>query len=83
MKQLATTLIVVLAFVPRSARATQSSVDTQLANIYFQEATEICARDGGKLWGISLCGPMLFVDPATREVVANQPDSQVDSGQHN
>jgi hypothetical protein len=70
------TLIVILVFVPRSARATEGSVDTQLASAYFQEAKQICTRDGGKLWGISLCGPMLFVDPTTREVIANQSDSQ-------
>jgi hypothetical protein len=67
-------LIVALVFVPRGALATESSVDPQLASTYFHEASEICARDGGKLWGISLCGPMLFVAPATREVVADQAD---------
>ena len=70
------TLIVIVALLPRSVRATESSVDTHLASTYFQEAKEICTRDGGKLWGISLCGPMLFVDPATRQVVGNQADSQ-------
>jgi len=32
------------------------------------------ARDGGLLWGISLDGPMIFVDYETRDVAANQPD---------
>lgn len=69
-------LFVALAFVPRGAIAAENSIDPQLASAYFHEAGEICARDAGKLWGISLCGPMLFVAPETREVVANQADTQ-------
>ncbi len=52
------------------------SVDTALAEQYFQEARSICDKDGGKLWGVSLYGPMLLVDPATRMIVANQGDQQ-------
>lgn len=47
-----------------------------LAQAYFQEAATICGQDRGKLWGISLCGPMLFVEPQTRAVFANQADQQ-------
>jgi hypothetical protein len=39
----------------------------------FHELDQMCARDAGRMWGVSLCGPTLFVDPKTREVVANQP----------
>jgi len=49
-------------------------IDLALAHRYFQEAHAVCSRDGGKLWGISLCGPMLFADPSTHMVVANQSD---------
>jgi len=38
----------------------------------FRELDEMCARDNGRMWGKSLCGPTLLVDPATREVTANQ-----------
>lgn len=51
-------------------------VDMRLASQYFHEAQALCSRDNGKLWGISLCGPMLFVDRKTRSVVANQADSE-------
>jgi len=34
------------------------------------ERDRLCQRDGGRLWGISLCGPMILVDPATRAYVA-------------
>ena len=41
----------------------------------FDEAKVICNRDAGALWGHTLCGPMLLVDPADRSVVANQADA--------
>ncbi len=44
------------------------------ANDYFKEAEGLCGLDNGKLWGVSTCGPILFVDPKTREVVASQQD---------
>src|SRR5713226_4022555 len=56
--------------------AQSSPIDTTLAYQYFQEAQALCSRDNGKLWGVSLCGPMLFVDRKTRAVVANQPDKE-------
>lgn len=37
---------------------------------------EICAADGGRLWGVSLCGPLLVVDPQTRAAWASDPDPQ-------
>ena len=40
------------------------------------EAETICRADNGALWGVSLCGPLLLVDPATRAVFANQADKQ-------
>ncbi len=58
------------------AAAQKSPVDTTLARQYFQEAQAVCKKDGGKLWGVSLCAPMLFVDPKTRAVVANQADKE-------
>lgn len=35
---------------------------------------EICAADGGRLWGVSLCGPLLVVDPVTRAAWASAAD---------
>lgn len=37
---------------------------------------ELCERDGGALWGVSLCGPLLVVDPQSREVWASQSDRE-------
>ena len=33
---------------------------------YFEEATKLCERDAGRLWGVSLCGPMVIFDPGDR-----------------
>jgi hypothetical protein len=55
---------------------TAAAIDLALARQYFDESRTICERDGGRLWGKSLCGPMLFVDRATFAVVANQSDRE-------
>jgi hypothetical protein len=52
------------------------NLDHILAQQYFDEAAAMFARDGGLLWGISLDGPMIFVDHETRDAVANQPDNE-------
>jgi len=59
-----------------STAAQTSSIDTALAQQYFHEAENICRADGGKLWGVSLCAPILFVDPKTRFIVANEQDAE-------
>ena len=48
--------------------------DPAIAASYFAEARALADRDGGRLWGVRIDGPMLFVDPATRRAVANQAD---------
>ncbi|MFN2397793.1 MAG: hypothetical protein ABR543_04005 [Gemmatimonadaceae bacterium] len=50
-----------------------AQVDQQRAEAYFKEAATICQRDGGRLWGVSLCGPMVFADARTRTLATNQP----------
>jgi hypothetical protein len=39
-----------------------------------EEARLACAEDGGSLWGRSLCGPLILVDPESRFAVANEAD---------
>lgn len=50
-----------------------AQIDQQLAATYFAEAAALCDRDRGQLWGVSLCGPMVFADPATGTIATNQP----------
>ncbi|MDX2000524.1 MAG: hypothetical protein SF066_22615 [Thermoanaerobaculia bacterium] len=42
----------------------------------FALAREACERDGGVLWGKSLCGPILLIDPVSRQVVASHGDGE-------
>jgi len=51
-----------------------SSIDHALAKQYFAEIKAISDTDHGKLWGVELYGPTMFVDPESRSVTANQPD---------
>ena len=46
-------------------------IDTARALSALRDIAAVCAADGGKLWGRSLCGPVALVDRATRLVIAN------------
>lgn len=50
-----------------------AQVDQERAAQYFAEAAALCQREAGRLWGVSLCGPMVFADAATRTIATNQP----------
>ncbi len=50
-----------------------AQVDQALADRLFKDAAAACARDGGRLWGVSLCGPMVIADPATKTIASSQP----------
>ncbi len=52
------------------------SPDPLAAARIFAEASRLCSLDHGALWGVSLCGPMMLVDPATHRLVANQADGE-------
>ena len=48
----------------------------KMARQCFQEAQQLCEKDAGRLWGVTLCGPILFADPKTRAVIASQADRE-------
>jgi hypothetical protein len=48
-----------------TAPVAHAQVDPQLARRYFDEAATLCERDAGRLWVVSLCGPLVIFDPAT------------------
>jgi len=50
-----------------------AQVDQQRAEQYFKEAQTLCEPDGGRLWGVSLCGPMVIADSATGTIATSQP----------
>lgn len=57
-----------------SSALASGAPDATQAQRYFETMQRQCTADHGKLWGVSLCGPVMFVDPVTRRVVANQAD---------
>src|SRR4051812_14057301 len=58
------------------AAAADAQVQPQIAARYFKEATTLCERDAGRLWGVSLCGPMVIVDQATGTRATSQPEPE-------
>lgn len=55
------------------ATSSTSAIPTVQAAAEFAEAHTLCRTDNGRLWGHTLCVPMMFVDPANHEAVLNQP----------
>jgi hypothetical protein len=37
---------------------------------------KLCERDAGRLWGVSLCGPMVIFDQATGTRATSQPEPE-------
>ena len=60
--------------IPFAAQTTQP-IPLDAAQKDFAEAKALCEADAGNLWGVSLCGPILFVDPDSRTLVADQLDA--------
>src|SRR6202008_2348559 len=58
------------------AAAADAQVQPKLAQRWFEEATRLCERDAGRLWGVSLCGPLVIFDPATGTRATSQPEPE-------
>jgi hypothetical protein len=50
-----------------------AQVDQQRAQEFFKEAQALCERDGGRLWGVSVCAPMVIADRRTQTLATSQP----------
>jgi hypothetical protein len=59
-----------------AAPAAAPPIDMAQAKAAFAEAQALSNKEGGRLWGKKLYGGLFFVDPETRAVVANEPDSE-------
>jgi hypothetical protein len=57
-----------------SSGATAQPVDTASARAGLLSFERACREDAGRLWGKTLCGRVILVDPASRTSVASQPD---------
>jgi hypothetical protein len=56
-----------------TATAADAQVDQQRAQAFFKEAQALCKRDGGRLWGVSVCAPMVIGDMRTKTFATSQP----------
>ncbi|WP_029906160.1 hypothetical protein [Prevotella sp. 10(H)] len=54
----------------------QISIPADTAKAYYDEAKAISDKDNGRLWGISIYAPTLFIDPDTRDLVSNVTDNE-------
>jgi hypothetical protein len=68
---LASTAFLALVVVCHASPAA-AQVDQQRAQEYFKEAQALCERDGGRLWGVSICAPMVIGDARTRTFATSQ-----------
>jgi hypothetical protein len=50
-----------------------AQVDQQRAQGYFKDVQAVCEREGKRLWGMSLCGPMVIHDSRTQTIATSQP----------
>jgi hypothetical protein len=65
----ATLLCVLMSFpVPGPAQ-----VDQERAREFFKEAQALCERDAGRLWGVSICAPMVIGDARTQTFATSRP----------
>src|SRR5436190_23048533 len=69
-------LFVSVATFALPAVAAEPAIELRRARQYFDEARALAQKDGGKLWGQSLAGPLLFADRKSRQVVANERDPE-------
>ncbi len=56
-----------------SATAGVPPVPVKAASVVFARAHALCSADGGRLWGVTLCGPLMLADPLTHAAIANVP----------
>ena len=52
----------------------KAQVDQQRALEYFKEAQALCERDNGRLWGVSICGPMVIFDIKTKTIATSKTE---------
>jgi hypothetical protein len=69
-------LLILTCAIASAAPPAPLPIGTEQAKAAFAEAAAVSDKEGGRLWGKRLYGGMLFVDPDTRYVVANEPDRE-------
>lgn len=68
-------LIAAFLFFIISISKTQPKDFTQ-AQKYFEDIKTYLAKNGNNFWGVGLYGPIMLVDPSTKEIVTNEADPE-------
>jgi hypothetical protein len=50
-----------------------AQVDQQRAQEFFKDVQAVCEREGKRLWGLSMCGPMVIADLRTQTIATSEP----------
>jgi hypothetical protein len=69
-------LLLVLLVLSGGVTPAEGQVQPDIAKRYFEEVTKLCERDAGRLWGVSLCGPLVIVDHATGTRATSHPEPE-------
>ncbi|MBO9694220.1 hypothetical protein [Chryseobacterium sp.] len=62
-------------FIALSAKGQKQAVSPDTIALFFDELATASSRNAG-LWNKDLYGPVILIDPKTREFFANEPDSE-------
>jgi hypothetical protein len=73
MRRRTTRTAIFLYLVAGVAPPAVAQVDQQRAQEFFTEVQALCEREGGRLWGLPLCGPMVIGDLRTQTFATSQP----------
>lgn len=66
-------LAAILAVLPATAATGTPPIPLAAASAVFTRAHALCSSDGERLWGVSLCGPLMLADPKTYAAITNKP----------
>jgi hypothetical protein len=73
MRMRASWMAILVCGVAGHARSAAAQVDQRRAREFFEEAQALCERDGGRMWGVSLCAPIVIGDARTQTFATSQP----------
>lgn len=60
-----------ILFASASSAAAGQQINSERAASALSDAAEVCSKDGGALWGVSMCAPIALIQRQTRLVIAN------------
>src|SRR5215204_777248 len=65
--------VILVYLVTGHSQPAVAQVDQQRAQEFFKDVQAVCEREGKRLWGMSMCGPMVIADQRTQTIATSQP----------